>query len=315
MEQYIIQSLKYSPSYKNGLTNHLSMAILALYNIKATDIQISNFVQEYSQKLENINTQPSIIPLQQKYLELINNKDKKISKHEISNIINNLVEYTTAAGFHAIIRVTYILDELKRENISYSNILHELSLALAYWDNTKVKLNYETKNIDLKSSIHNFHNENRDINYSAANLIYQELQNISHSDLYKKYSGVVSYDYNNDTLLLDFALDIYIATRDFTAIHMITLYHAYEIITPYLNDYNKQMVQTILWNNLLAAAIRSHRSKFTLEIDNHNFAYYHTTVIKSRDDHKIKLYYSLDYLNQKYNNPKLIMALNTMMKK
>ena len=93
-------------------------------------------------------------------------------------------------------------------------------------------------------------------------MIYKDLELISHTDLYLEYSRVFSSHPSNDVLLLEFALDTYINTSDFTAIHMITLLHAYHIIKPYLNYENIQIIQPILWNNLLAAAIRSHRSKF-----------------------------------------------------
>lgn len=56
MEQNIIQNLQYSPSYKKGLSNHLSMPVFALHHIGATNIQINKFVKEYSGKLENIST-------------------------------------------------------------------------------------------------------------------------------------------------------------------------------------------------------------------------------------------------------------------
>lgn len=310
MEKYILENLNYSPLYQDNLSNHLSMAIMALFHLGASEKQLSEFNSNYTAQLEKIDQFDDIHKLKQQYLkEIVDNSQI------LPVIINELIPYITTGGFHGVIRTSYILAEMSNKFLKPDTLLHELSLSLAYWNVTRFEIKYNKSNIDLEEKIQQFKQLNLNNLTFPPNLIYKDLELISHTDLYLKCSGVFNYHPLNDVLLLEFALDTYIKTCDFTAIHMITLLHAYHIVEPYLNHENIQIIQSILWNNLLAAAIRSHRSK----LDNIKMLSYLNIpinkVLNSQDDHLIKLYYSLTELYKITNNQKCIVALNVLMSK
>ena len=127
MEAFILENLNYSPSYQNNLSNHLSMSILALFHLGANESQLSEFNSFYISKLEKINQFDEINVLKQQYLQRIND-----NQEEIEAIINELIPYITSAGFHAIIRTSYILSELKQQFLPSNTITQELALSLAY---------------------------------------------------------------------------------------------------------------------------------------------------------------------------------------
>ncbi|MDD3265853.1 MAG: questin oxidase family protein [Burkholderiales bacterium] len=316
MEKYIQQNLQYSPSYNNGLSNHLSMAILALDKIGANEQQIDKFFNSYSTKLESIINYPQLLDMQRKLYENLKNNYSKI---KISEVLDNLIPYLTTGGFHGIIRVAYILEELEHNIsiISQNIIIKELAMGITYWEKAKIQIDDELRHINLQEIIKKFHGSNIQQTKFSPNLIYNDLLLISKSELYKEFSGQIQYTAKNDELLHEFALDIYIETRDFTAIHMVTLMHAYEIIKPYINRQNEENIQTLLWNNLLAAAIRAKRSSFDNKFLSAEqcFIKYKDKVLNSNDDHVIKLYYTLSKLYRKSANPKYITALQVLMSK
>lgn len=299
IENIIKDNTKYSPEYGNGLSNHLSMAVLALNKIGAKKEQISKFVDNYSLRLELDNGKTSISTLKSKYKRLfINNGTQQV----ISDMTNKLFNYLTAGGFHAIIRVAYAINSLKESIISEEVAIDELSLSFAYWDNKKTIINYKNKKVNLHDVITSFNELNIPQLITERNLIYNDLLYISKHEIYLNYSGIIEFNPINFEILREFALQVYINTQDFTAIHMITLFHAIRIIQPYLSQNTLQQSQTIIWNNLLAAAIRSHSNDVK-----ENFSMPHTYSFNdceekarnSLDDHMIKLFYTL---KEEYNH-------------
>ena len=52
MKKLLEQSFKYGAEYKGQLTNHLPMAIIALFKMGAKEERIKSFIDFYSAKLE-----------------------------------------------------------------------------------------------------------------------------------------------------------------------------------------------------------------------------------------------------------------------
>ncbi|MBI2809779.1 MAG: DUF4243 domain-containing protein [Candidatus Melainabacteria bacterium] len=137
-------------------------------------------------------------------------------------------------------------------------------------------------------------------------IIFQKMNAVSQPEVLAGISDNLAI--TSETTLKDFAdlaLNIYLSTKDFTTLHMVTSSHASRIMMPYVKD--KELFLKYFYQAFLAAyltvgapAIASHET--SLQADEKLIEEIKAAAQKASDDHDIKLTYTALEEHRAYQN-------------
>jgi len=266
--------MRFSAEYGEGLSNHLPMALLAIRRLGASDDRAREFETFYSRRLRPMSASEEA--LSDRLAEELAREGKEAFLHER---VARLTPGIGSAAFHGIIRTAYAIDT------------DDLVDAVASW------VTAYSRGADV-SSAHLRADE------TSAPLVFEAIQHdsrfehdFSGGNIADRIARVASFEpfheyaIQTPTLeeLANIAVKIYLATADFTALHLVTACHATRVLEPYLASDALDHLATAM----LAAYITIGRPAFDVEMgEAPDWDTLAKQAIASNDDHDLKLVYS-----------------------
>ncbi len=311
----LINSYAYlAPEYGPKLTNHLPMAIHALYEIGASETQIDAFTKDHirARGLRPLKQKSKTMLTAGNYTNFLGTRDyyfaqDKFFTREISKLgseetlkrhINTLMHGVCGCAFHGLIRTAYGI---------WSDNDAEVARGLAYWADThqsitSVAPTLSSQGASLRDAFalaHQAH-QNGDfahLPHSAPN-IFSKIKAVSDTPAFQDL--LQNNPLSDQVTLADFrtiALEMYQAQSNFTTLHGLTAIHALSSL------YNKAAAQDTLLATMGQAALATYLSVGAPEINDQNKPQTHITdpselsaawdvIRNSSNDHAIKLAYS-----------------------
>lgn len=243
--------LEIPPEYRGGLTNHLPMALHALYELGASSQRMRAFHTMYIQRFQanrfrpNFENQaPSSVDwlqfrgLPDAYPTLLAYFDEHIFRHGMEGTLEkslpDLLSGVSAAGFHGVIRTAHALQ---------AKHPREMAAALGYWawrwqplaqTPTDIQLlPFERWSQCLVEQAKEEKLENPD------GLIRDCMDEACTTFTYKALAGALAPASSLEkriAQLASFSINRYLASRNFTVLHMVTGARALRILLPSIDD-------------------------------------------------------------------------------
>jgi len=293
----LLEEIKdFPPIYNDRLASHLSMVLVALDKLKADESSLNNFYNIYSKKLKPENCKFFYKEYEKSYISA-----KKYFKNEIQtigiektikNAINKYQNSLGASAFHCLIRLSYAVE---------SGLESEIINALAFW-----KQEYHAFKLPPSSrlSINEILEQIKPLKDELVldnGIIIDKMLQIYNMDLAKNYSlqpKDISFE-----ILASASLELFKQTNGFTILHCITGCHALRNLRKYLD--NEELALRHLFNAIIYAFLtRKHQAPDKSLKTNENVGWPEiiNLVKNSKNDHQIKLVYSLYQEFNYYNN-------------
>ena len=252
------QATAWNPTYKEGLANHLPMVLHAAWELGADSDRLQAQVDRDSAMLEP--TSPSRNPLadwrlglgrREAYPDLRIHFEQKLVLHgtetTLSDTLPILAPGLTAHAFHGLIRCAHAYE---------SGCLEEIAASLAAWSSgwhspsmprpADKRLPWDDWLHEIQPQLETFRSDLR--------LIQARMAAAEKSPLYQQRGAALAFAPNlpaRREQFLDLALNLYLRTRNFTVLHMITALRALRILSPFLPD-NETMQDIVTRSALLA---------------------------------------------------------------
>lgn len=275
---------EYWAFYGPGYTNHLPMALIAMYQLGADEKQVSNFLDYYTKhvKLEKVSSPGVISNLKEQlgkreYFQaysqfFIEELEMKSISQVVSETINALSHGISSALFHGIIRINYAL--LLQDT-------YEVARGLALLASSYEPIEFDGQIImpeDLYSEISRYIIEREGLFYLNGN-INQKIETI-----------------------LEGLNTLYIKTGSFIILHTITGFEALLSLRVYFDDFSH--IIDIYMVSVLRVLLRiSSEDYHDIEIDEIWPWEQVVEYVKTCDNaHTIKFIYSLKKLESRYQN-------------
>ncbi len=296
--------LEIPPEYRGGLTNHLPMALHALYELGASSQRMRAFHTLYIQRFPanrfqpNFENQaPSCVDwlqfrgLPDAYPTLLAYFDEHVLRHGMEETLEkslpDLLSGVSAAGFHGVIRTAHALQ---------AKHPREMAAALGYWAWRWQPLAQTPTDVQLlpfdlwsqylveqakEEKLENPDGLIRDcMDEACTTLTYRALAGAlaPASSLEKRIAQLASFSINR-----------YLASRNFTVLHMVTGARALRILLPSIDDSPQAqlLVAQCFTAAYLAAGVEplSHIKSFNRQ----DWKIVMNAAMESNDEHVIKM--------------------------
>jgi hypothetical protein len=295
-------NLRQPPEFRDQLTNHLPMALHALHCLGASPQRIQDFYAGYSHRFHDraVPTAAAIAnPHTLNWLALRGQEDaypallayfndlvvRKGVHGSLQQSLPHLMSGVAAAAFHGAIRTAHAVQASHRE---------ELAAALAYWawrwqpleaapaPDAELGLNVWSQRLVQESLVW----------HSNGPLISIRMAHASQSSTYEALAGALAPAESLATRIRQFAalaVDRYVASPNFTVLHMVTGLRALRMLSPWIED--SVQAQALLAHNVVAAYMAAQ----VKPLDTPPLATPHAwdtviaAAISSDDDHVVKL--------------------------
>lgn len=302
MSQAVLNELldigqRYAPEYQGGLSNHLPMALVALQRLGAHGERLREFFDRYTPKLGLAPRRGQALA---DWRERLGHVDAYADLHEtfrarverdgapalLRETLPLLWPGVGAAAFHGLIRTAYGVDQ---------GHAGETTAGLAYWACRHLPIVAPTATlpplhdpaawvaaaIDTMGALR-----------IEGGLIFERMREATRYEAFTHHAGRLPIDAGTLAALADFAAQRYVATRNFTVLHLVTGAHAIRLLLPFTDDHD--------------AALRAYAAAFvaaciasgiTLDTPARPAApgewqALAERAVASNDDHVIKLVYS-----------------------
>jgi Questin oxidase-like len=264
--------MRYSATYANGMSNHLPMALHAIRRLGATSDRAGEFASFYARRLRPMSAAEAA-DADRLAAELARDgREAFLRKH-----VARLTPGIGSAAFHGVIRTAYAVD---------SGVDDDLADAIAAWERHYSVI--ESSAGDGRPAADLFAAVRGDDRFGGA---------FAGTSISGRIAKVVSmpafrdYRFAAPALpdLVTIAVKIYLASGDFTALHLLTGCHAARVLAPYLASHALHHLATAM----LAAYVTIGRPAFDVEVsDAPDWETLARQAIASNDDHDLKLVYS-----------------------
>jgi hypothetical protein len=239
------RNLQLPPEYRDGLTNHLPMALHALHSLGANAARLEAFYAGYATRFEglpapvaaeappgawrawrSVREQPDAFSLLQAAFTAAIAADGRDAVLRVA--LPGLLEGVAAAAFHGPIRTAHAVQ---------AGHDGELAAALAYWAWRWQPLAEVAQVAPLP-----FHAWARRLVIDAlawtsdAPLIALRMGEATRSAPYAQLAGALAGGADLLPQLAAFALERYMRTRNFTVLHMVTGLRAVRVLSPWIAD-------------------------------------------------------------------------------
>jgi hypothetical protein len=268
----------FSASYANGMANHLTMALVALDRLGASDDRLRQFAAMYQRRLR---VKPEVEAKQAaKFAAELQEKGREAF---LRDVVLPLTPGLASEAFHGLIRTAYAVD---------SGDDTDLPDAITSW-----VLGYEAlgrlEEKRWESAIDAFTAMNRDDRFPkdlAGRSITGRIRKIIATPAFDDYRfGIRNLELRD---LAKIAALLFLATGDFTILHLVTACHATRILQPYL----AADAVDHLGVSMLAAYASTGRPDFDADLqparDLPDWPSLAARTIPSDDEHDLKLVYS-----------------------
>lgn len=286
----------YHVHYGDDLANHLSMALIALAKMGASDNKLEIFFDDYVPKLDKL-----FVPGISKPNDFRESLGNSIKFHEhlayfreevkkdgtektIKDSLPHLLPGLSASAFHAMIRLAYAIQINDEDEIIYS---------LAFWASEYKSLGEigELTNNTCEDLLSDASPIGRGFKFAEGNIIDRMVE-ISQQESFNK----ISIQPKKISLeeISKLAIVLYLGTMNFTMLHGVTSCHAMRLILEFVE--NKEEAIRYLWQAFVVAylstgSLRIGTYKKSEIIEN----IWNKKIEKiqfSKDDHQIKITYT-----------------------
>lgn len=290
-------SLAYAATYPVRhlrLSNHLPMVLGALYRLQAPASALTGMVDHHARRLERLSPAAPEAALAAQVGDAV--------RHEglaavLARRLPGLLEASETAAFHGVIRLAHALD---------AGHTGETARALAAWQVQRQPLGPLPEGSGGSTRLAEVLDRLADdpalaFTPQQDTLITADMQAASALPAFAAaISGADAPDDAALTLdaLAEASLAVYLASRDFTALHLVTGCHALRQVLPYARLHDKEQQQRILrgvWRAWLAAWVSIGRPRpawvavHAGTASEAAWAAARPLLTASRDDHRIKL--------------------------
>lgn len=308
---------RFAPEYRGGLSNHLPMAVTALDRLGATTERQAQFFDHYSLKLEPASRfKQTSQSIRENEWELRGKADafyqleahfKAVVQRDgidraLRSTLPHLMPGCGAAAWHGLLRTAYAL---------ISRHEGELASGLAYWTSRYLDLGSvcftgTTSDVhgplqSLKLNMHDWHSDH--------GLIYLRMQDVAANKNFSREVGKFIVEEDALAALADHALDLYLRTRDFVVLHLVTSCHAMRLILPFCDDPIRAMHD--YWKSFAAGVIASGANLEQEHLPLPSFGTWHGVkelACDSNDDHLIKMVFTLSHEDDHYQDARYLHA-------
>ncbi|MEO5975480.1 MAG: questin oxidase family protein [Ilumatobacteraceae bacterium] len=236
--EWLDEGARFAPEYRQGLSNHLPMALLALRRLGAPDSRIDDFAARYVRRLEPA---PMADPWRSADLwqDRLGERDswpsyrtlfadwmgREGTDSVLAQALPRLMTGCGAAAFHGIIRTAYG---------AHSGHDRELVDGLAYWACCHLPLGVEGDGNGVADPAQILHGLR--ISSSSEVLISEGMRVAAQSPDFDQLIMPLKVD--NDTLgrLSRLAATLYASSGNFTVLHLVTSCHAVRVLLPFLDE-------------------------------------------------------------------------------
>ena len=313
LAKFLSDAAIYDPEYGGGLSNHLPMALVALDQMGATPSQLNDYQRSHVSWLEKLPANnraitPGAWPFRKAnhdgYVELRADFQRRIAADGWQQVLRatlpELASGLTAAAFHGMIR-TAMGVTARHEG--------EIASGLAYWAAHWQRLGLVEASSPVSNNPVDLLNRIRD---DARFAVAGELPDLIDDQLLvvsriKGFSEVTHWLDVERVTVRDLALaaaQVYGATGDFTALHLVTGAQAAAVLLPYFDS--PKALLPWLWQGMAAAYIAIGRP--SLPGADMVAMWRNSTVpawqdllqraLAETDEHAVKLIYSALYLGR-----------------
>lgn len=324
LQRLLADNRGYSAEFGRRMSNHLSMAALALSWMGASDSRVSDFAANYRSRVQLEPLRPPAMRLtMDRWREYLG--DPSIEGSAIAYFADVLAESgraatlkahlpdlmrgVGAAAFHALIRTAYALEADDDE---------ELAAALSYWTMSWLDLGVATLDGEAVNPLKIFDLFGSAFRPTAkleSGAIFRRMQAVAAHDSFVSVSVRYSPSKAGLADLAGAAVTLFAATGDFTALHAVTGTHALRLVLPWVDDH--QTALAYHWRALLAAygSMGAPQLPSDGEIARlrrcatpPDWTDLRAVALASNDDHLIKSIYSAWRENAVYRDPLYALA-------
>ena len=243
----LAENRHYDAQYGGGASNHLSMTLLALRALGASDTRLAAYAARYRTKLEGVPA-PASEPIARaswrdhlgthaRYADYVAFFRGELAEREAPGLVTEylapLLPGVSAAAFHPLIRLSYAVEAGDAEDIAVS--LAYLADAYLVLGEVAAPTSSDGGPIEL---LHRLAATSTLANRSfSEGLIFDRFVAISRLPDFSRVVGeVLPATDASLTGIAACAATLYASTRDFTALHTVTATHAMRILAPLLGD-------------------------------------------------------------------------------
>ena len=308
---------RFAPEYRGGLSNHLPMAVTALHELGASHERQARFFDHYSAKLEPASAFEHASPLMpgdewnllgkaDAFQPLEAHFQAAIQRNGTDNVLRGALPYLMpgcgAAAWHGLLRTAYAL---------ISRHEGELASGLAYWTSRYLDLGsvaFTGTTNDVRSALLSLKSHMRDW-HSDHGLIYLRMQDVAANTNFSREVGKFIVEQHTLAVLADYALELYLRTRDFVVLHLVTSCHAMRLILPFCDDPGKAL--RAYWQSFAAGVIASGidlKQGYRPLPSSGTWREVKELACQSNDDHLIKMVFTLWQENEHYQDARYLSA-------
>jgi hypothetical protein len=261
--ELLLDAQRYSASYAGGFFNHLPMALVALDRLGADEARLRTFTASYA---------PQLV--------LKSDAERALTEpRPLAEVLPELSDGVASQAFHGLIRAAYAVE---------SGVAEEAPDALGAW-----KFGYAELPVAAPPRFATFGDafaaiaaDDRLPATFSTRSIDGRIAHVVEAPAFAEYS-VDDVDLREVALL---SARVFVATGDFTALHMLTGCHAMRLLGPFLAPRALQVFATAI----LAAYVTIGRPAPASPIDSTlpDDATLAARVLPSDDEHDLKLVYS-----------------------
>ena len=317
LESLLDSGKHFEPEYKGGLSNHLPMVLTALHGLGASHGRQAQFFGQYSLRLERapshkLRNQPlpenewELRGRTDAYHQLQGHFEAAIKREGIDVTLRRSLPYLMpgcgAAAWHGLLRTAYAL--ISRHD-------GELASGLAYWTSRHLDLgstSYGGTTNDVPGTLLSLRSHMLDLD-SDHGLIYLRMQSVATNKNFSEEVAKLRVETVTLAALAEYALELYLQTRDFVVLHLVTSCHAMRLILPFCDNPIEAMHH--YWKSFAAGVIAS---GVELEQERLPIAASGTwqdaieVARRSDDDHLIKIVFTLSRENDHYQDVRYLQA-------
>ncbi len=238
VQKWLDEGARFDPEYRQGLSNHLPMALLALHRLGASDSRIDDFATRYVRRLEPAPN-PEMWRFGELWQERLGERDswsayrglfadwitREGSHSVLAQALPTLMEGCGAAAYHCVIRTAYA---------AHSGHDSELADSLAYWGCRHLPLG--TAGVGGTVADPALVVQGLRVGTGSEELIFESMRIAAQGHDFDQL--IKPLKIGNDTLgrLSRLAATLYAASGNFTVLHLVTSCHAVRVLLPFIGD-------------------------------------------------------------------------------
>ncbi len=281
LDELLAENRAYSDTYRVGLSNHASMALLALARLGASDDRLRAFWAHEQTMLEPFDPSGAEAAVRDRFRRALSNDG---ADAVLRATLPRLIEGVGAGAFHGVIRTAYARETGDDD---------ELAAGLAHWERTYLDLGPAHNDLS-RSNVDEAYDAARAVlgNRSfAGDLIFDRMTTVARDAAFADAAAFGTSATSLDDLV-ELTVAMFAVTADFTALHAMTGTFAMRSLIKYVD---RDIAVRALWRALVAGYAtvgmppRPHAAR-RAELANETAAWdvIIAAAVGSNDDHVIK---------------------------